>query len=266
MRPLTLMSSNRPPGRDRVSPRPRVGGLPGGDIDRKMAVFAGLDVAGGDAQPGRQNKGEERKLSHTTPDVPEVPGVPNGARVGFGWVPSARCYPAKDAVGSDRKHDERSIPPADRIHSTFHGWRRCRSSSPRRGSSRTAPTIAGGFIKDDFAWVYHGRLNGWSSISPASASPGGFYRPLVQLTFSATEALFGTNPIPYALTNLSLGTGVCRVNLCAGARASVSRRGPRLPPPPCGRSTFTASTWPSCGSADERRCWGPCSRRSRRSR
>src|SRR5687768_6210491 len=62
------------------------------------------------------------------------------------------------------------------------------------------PTIGGGFIKDDFALVYNGRLNGWSSFSPASASPGGFYRPLVQLTFSATEASFGTNPVPYALT------------------------------------------------------------------
>ena len=80
------------------------------------------------------------------------------------------------------------------------------------------PTIAGGFIKDDFAWVYHGHLNGWSSISPAFASPGGFYRPLVQLTFSATEALFGTNPIPYALTNLFLGLG-CAASIFALARA-----------------------------------------------
>ena len=81
-----------------------------------------------------------------------------------------------------------------------------------------APTIAGGFIKDDFAWVYHGHANGWSSISPALASPGGFYRPLVQLTFSATEALFGTNPIPYALTNLLLGLA-CAASIFALARA-----------------------------------------------
>ena len=80
------------------------------------------------------------------------------------------------------------------------------------------PTIAGGFIKDDFAWVYHGRLNGWSSVSPASASPGGFYRPIVQLTFSATEALFGTNPIPYALTNLLLAL-FCAASIFALARA-----------------------------------------------
>ena len=80
------------------------------------------------------------------------------------------------------------------------------------------PTINGGFIKDDFAWVYNSRLNGWSSISPTSASPGGFYRPLVQLTFSATEASFGTNPVPYALTNLLLGLG-CAASVFALGRA-----------------------------------------------
>ena len=80
------------------------------------------------------------------------------------------------------------------------------------------PTITGGFIKDDFAFVYHGHLHGWSSISPSSPSPGGFYRPLVQLTFSATEAVFGTNPVPYALTNLFLGLA-CAASLFALARA-----------------------------------------------
>ena len=79
------------------------------------------------------------------------------------------------------------------------------------------PTIAGGFIKDDFAWIYHSRLNGWSSASPALPSPGGFYRPLVQLSFSVTEALFGTNPIPYALTNLVLGLA-CGASIFALAR------------------------------------------------
>jgi hypothetical protein len=79
------------------------------------------------------------------------------------------------------------------------------------------PTIPGGFIKDDFAWIYHSRLNGWSSASPTLPSPGGFYRPLVQLSFSATEALFGTNPMPYALTNLALGLA-CGAAIYALAR------------------------------------------------
>jgi len=80
------------------------------------------------------------------------------------------------------------------------------------------PTIAGGFIKDDFAWIYHSRQNGWSSFSPTVPSPGGFYRPLVQLSFSATEALFGTNPLPYALTNLLLALA-CAASVFALARA-----------------------------------------------
>lgn len=67
------------------------------------------------------------------------------------------------------------------------------------------PTISGGFIKDDFGWIYHSRLSGWSSLSSIFANAQVFYRPVVQLSFGLTEVLFGTNPVPYALTNLGLG-------------------------------------------------------------
>jgi hypothetical protein len=67
------------------------------------------------------------------------------------------------------------------------------------------PTIAGGFIRDDFGWIYHSRLEGWSSLYSTFANAQVFYRPVVQLSFGVTELLFGTNPIPYALTNLALG-------------------------------------------------------------
>src|SRR5687768_16746235 len=67
------------------------------------------------------------------------------------------------------------------------------------------PTIAGGFIKDDFGWIYHSRLTGWSSLYSIFANADVFYRPIVQLSFGLTELLFGTNPVPYALTNLALG-------------------------------------------------------------
>lgn len=80
------------------------------------------------------------------------------------------------------------------------------------------PTIAGGFVKDDFVWIYHGRLNGWSSVYAAFANADGFYRPLVWLSFGLTEAVFGTNPIPYALTNLLLGLA-CGASIFALARA-----------------------------------------------
>jgi hypothetical protein len=68
-------------------------------------------------------------------------------------------------------------------------------------------TVTGGFIKDDFAWILHSRIDGWSSVSDAFLHAEGFYRPIVQLSFGVTEALFGNNPIPYALTNVTLAFG-----------------------------------------------------------
>ena len=80
-----------------------------------------------------------------------------------------------------------------------------------------APTIAGGFIKDDFGWIYHSRLTGWSSLYSVFANAQVFYRPVVQLSFGLTELLFGNNPIPYALTNLGLGIA------CAAAIYRLAR-------------------------------------------
>jgi hypothetical protein len=79
------------------------------------------------------------------------------------------------------------------------------------------PTIAGGFIKDDFGWIFHSRLTGWSSLYSVFAEAEVFYRPMVQLSFGVTEALFGNNPIPYALTNLILGLA------CSAAVFSLAR-------------------------------------------
>ena len=79
------------------------------------------------------------------------------------------------------------------------------------------PTIAGGFIKDDFGWIYHSRLSGWSSLHTIFAEAEVFYRPMVQLSFGVTEALFGNNPVPYALTNLLLGLA------CAASILSLAR-------------------------------------------
>ena len=81
------------------------------------------------------------------------------------------------------------------------------------------PTIAGGFIKDDFGWVYHSRIGGWSSLLSAFTSAQVFYRPMVRLSFGVTEALFGNNPIPYALTNLLLGLA-CSLSIFALGRAT----------------------------------------------
>jgi hypothetical protein len=68
-------------------------------------------------------------------------------------------------------------------------------------------SVTGGFIKDDFAWVLHSRLDSWSSVARAFTHADGFYRPVVQLSFGITEAMFGTNPVPYAVTNVALAIG-----------------------------------------------------------
>jgi hypothetical protein len=80
------------------------------------------------------------------------------------------------------------------------------------------PTVSGGFIKDDFGWIYHSRIDGWASLVTAFTSAQVFYRPMVQLSFGITEALFGNNPIPYALTNLLLGFA-CAVSIYMLGRA-----------------------------------------------
>jgi hypothetical protein len=80
-----------------------------------------------------------------------------------------------------------------------------------------APTIAGGFIKDDFGWIYHSRLSSWSALYAMFAGAQVFYRPMVQLSFGLTELLFGTNPVPYALTNLALGIA-CALSIYQLAR------------------------------------------------
>jgi hypothetical protein len=82
-----------------------------------------------------------------------------------------------------------------------------------------APTLAGGFIRDDFGWIYHSRLTGWSSLYSMFANAQVFYRPMVQLSFGLTEWLFGINPLPYALTNLALGIA-CAIAIYRLARAT----------------------------------------------
>jgi hypothetical protein len=80
------------------------------------------------------------------------------------------------------------------------------------------PTIAGGFIKDDFGWIYHSRMDGLSSLTSAFTTAQVFYRPMVQLSFGLTEAVAGNNPVPYALTNLLLGLA-CAASLYMLGRA-----------------------------------------------
>lgn len=80
-----------------------------------------------------------------------------------------------------------------------------------------APTVTGGFIKDDFAWLQHSRIDSWSSIYALFATADDFYRPVVRLSFGLTEAVFGPTPLPYGLTNLLLALA------CAAAIALLAR-------------------------------------------
>jgi hypothetical protein len=80
------------------------------------------------------------------------------------------------------------------------------------------PTIPGGFIKDDFGWVYHSRLDSWTSVYAMFNKAEGFYRPIVNLSFGVTEALFDNNPIPYAITNVALALA-CALAIYALANA-----------------------------------------------
>ena len=53
------------------------------------------------------------------------------------------------------------------------------------------PDIGHGFIKDDFAWILHGRLDGVQDAVALFGRSLGFYRPLVALSFGGNTALFG---------------------------------------------------------------------------
>jgi hypothetical protein len=79
-------------------------------------------------------------------------------------------------------------------------------------------TVFGGFVRDDFGWVYHSRLTSWASIPEIFSGSHLFYRPLVQFSFGITEWIFGVNAMPYALTNLLLGLA-CAAAIFALARA-----------------------------------------------
>ena len=66
------------------------------------------------------------------------------------------------------------------------------------------PDVGHGFVKDDFAWILGGRVTGASDLLRAFQQQNGFYRPLVSLSFTLNEWMFGLHPLGYGLTNLAL--------------------------------------------------------------
>lgn len=74
-----------------------------------------------------------------------------------------------------------------------------------------APAIGHGFIKDDFAWIADSRVRTGSDLVSVVSHARGFYRPVVSLSFTVNEWLFGLNPLGYAVTNLALVFGIMAV-------------------------------------------------------
>jgi hypothetical protein len=79
------------------------------------------------------------------------------------------------------------------------------------------PSVGHGFVRDDYAWMLHSQLGGWDDLLRVLGSDIGFYRPVVGLTFSFNEWLFGSQPFGYGATNLLLAAG------CGWAIASLAR-------------------------------------------
>lgn len=66
------------------------------------------------------------------------------------------------------------------------------------------PDLGHGFVKDDFAWIVGSRIAGWTQVAELFERHNGFYRPLVSLSFTLNERLFGLEPFAYGLTNFVL--------------------------------------------------------------
>ena len=71
-----------------------------------------------------------------------------------------------------------------------------------------APALGHGFIKDDFAWIADSQVRSVDQLVALLTHTRGFYRPVVSLTFTLNEWLFGLNPLAYGATNLALVFGV----------------------------------------------------------
>lgn len=66
------------------------------------------------------------------------------------------------------------------------------------------PDIGHGFVQDDFAWILQARGDVVDSISRAFTTSLGFFRPIVTLSFTLSEKVFGLEPYWYGVTNLLL--------------------------------------------------------------
>ena len=95
------------------------------------------------------------------------------------------------------------------------------------------PAAGHGFISDDFGWLMHNRINTLSDLWRIVRSDNGFYRPVVALSFAASQLAFGLNARAYGMTNVMLAA------LC-GASVYLLCRALQLPR---GAATFASALW-----------------------
>ena len=61
------------------------------------------------------------------------------------------------------------------------------------------PAAGHGFMIDDYSWVLTSRVRTLADAGALFLSTTGFYRPVVALTFSVNEWMFGSHPLGYGL-------------------------------------------------------------------
>ena len=67
--------------------------------------------------------------------------------------------------------------------------------------------VGRGFIKEDAVWVMHNRVAAIDDVRRVFTQSGGFFRPIVGLSFALNHRMFGANPRGYGWTNLLLAAG-----------------------------------------------------------
>jgi hypothetical protein len=96
-----------------------------------------------------------------------------------------------------------------------------------------AADVGRGFIKEDATWILRSRLDTPASLSRLLTDTGGFFRPVVALSFAANYRMFGRRPAGYGWTNLllagAIGLALFRLAVALG-----------LPP---GAALLAASAW-----------------------
>jgi len=66
------------------------------------------------------------------------------------------------------------------------------------------PDLGHGFVKDDYRWITASRVQSLPDLARLYTTNVGFYRPLASTTFAVDQAIWGLNPLGYALTNVAL--------------------------------------------------------------